>query len=209
MNGSKDKQLESTPISKLFQERLGFHNSFDEKKFKEWVFHPAMLFASDRKWWGDLGKRNRLHEGLDLCLFRDREGAIQYLEENTKVTVIFSGKIVKVSEDFLGASVFVSHNNYERDGSRLHTIYGHVNPSERIYTGEKLGENDIIGTIADARKNSESVHSHLHISVAWIPDSIKSQELGWQIISHYPEVMLLDPLRVIEFPYSIECVPVK
>ncbi len=203
MSGANDKRLDKAPVSKLFQERLRACNSLDEMGFREWVFHPAMLFGSYYKWWGDLGKRDGAHEGLDLCLYRTKEGDIRYLDGKTKVPVIFKGRIVKLGDDFLGESVFVSHGAYDSDGSRLHTIYGHIKPRDRMRLGERLSEGDIIGTIADARKSGGAIPPHLHVSVAWIPDTVHSQELGWQIVSDPAKVVLLDPLCVIECPYSI------
>ena len=195
--------MDRAHVSKSFQERLRFYNNLDKIGFEEWVFHPAMLFGSYCKWWGDLGKRDRPHEGLDLCFYRTKEGDIRYLDEKTKVPVIFKGQIVKVGDDFLGASVFVSHSDYESDGSQLLTIYGHIRPCDHMRPGERLNEGDIIGTIADAKKRSGVIPSHLHISVAWIPNTVHSQELSCQIVGDITKVMLLDPLSVIECPYSI------
>ena len=150
-----------------------------------------------------MGKRDRPHEGLDLCFYRTKEGDIRYLDEKTKVPAIFTGQIVKVGDDFLGESVFVSHGAYESDGSQLHTIYGHIKPRDHMRPGERLSEGDVIGTIADARKGGGSIPPHLHVSVAWIPNTVRSQELGWQIVGDLAKVVLLDPLSVIECPYSI------
>ena len=117
--------------------------------------------------------------------------------------VIFKGQVMKVDDDFLGESVFVSHDYYDNDGSQLYTIYGHIKPCGRMCLGERLREGDIIGTIADTRNCAGAVPPHLHISVAWVPKSVRSQELGWEIIGSHTEITLLDPLRVIECPYSI------
>jgi len=206
LSDANDKGLDRAPVSRLFHERLRFYNSLDDLGFKEWIFHPAMLFGSHCKWWGDLGKRERLHEGLDLCLYRTKAGDIHYLDERTKIPVIFKGQVVKVGEDFLGESVFVSHGAYDSNGSQLHTIYGHIKACDHIRPGERLSEGDIIGSIADARKSDGEVPHHLHVSVAWIPSTVHSQELRWQMVGDLTKVVLLDPLRVIECPYSIASV---
>ena len=203
MSDTNNKRLDSAPVSKLFQERLMFYNSLGERGFNEWVFRPAMLFGACCKWWGDLGKRDMPHEGLDICLYRTKEGDVRCLDEKTKVPVIFKGQIVKIIDDFLGVSVFVRHSDYENNESQLFTIYGHISPRDRMGSGERLSEGDIIGTIADAKNSSGRIPSHLHISVAWIPNTIRSQELSWQTVSDIRKVMLLDPLIVIECPYSI------
>ena len=171
--------------------------------FEGWVLHPGMLFGSYCKWWNNHGKRAKPHEGLDLYSYRTNKGEIRYLDEKVKVPVIFKGQVVKVICDFLGSSIFIRHGNYESNGSQLHTIYGHIKPCGRIHSGMKLSEGDIIGTIADAREKGRSIPSHLHVSVAWIPNTLHSEELGWQIIGNCTEVVLLDPLSVLECPYSI------
>ena len=68
-----------------------------------------MLFNSTDKWWGDQGKRDKPHEGLDLCLYKDREDKILRLGENAKVPVIYDGIVVGIVDDFLGKSVIIEH----------------------------------------------------------------------------------------------------
>jgi murein DD-endopeptidase MepM/ murein hydrolase activator NlpD len=182
-------------------------NNLDSPGFKEWIFHPAMLFGSLRKWWGDLGKRQRPHEGLDLCLYRTREGNINHLTGGTKIPVMFTGKIIKVSDDFLGESVFVGHGVYNSNGGQLYTIYGHIKPGNNIRQGKRLSEGDIIGVITDTGNSDVAIPHHLHVSVAWIPDTMHVSELGWQTINDPARVVLLDPLSVIECPYSIVSQP--
>jgi len=199
----KNKGLDIVPVSRLFHERLMFFNNLDSLGFKEWIFHPAMLFGSLYKWWGDLGKRQRPHEGLDLCLYQTKEGNINYLTGETKIPVIFTGQIIKVSDDFLGESVFVGHGAYDSNGSQLYTIYGHIKPSNNIRPGKRLSEGDIIGVITDTGNSEVVIPHHLHVSVAWIPNTMHVPELGWQTINDPTKVVLLDPLSVIECPYSI------
>jgi len=199
----KNKGMDRVPVSRSFHERLLFFNNLDSLGFKEWIFHPAMLFGSLDKWWGDLGKRQRPHEGLDLRLYRTKEGNIHYLTGGTKIPAIFKGQVVKVSADFLGESVFVSHDAYNSNGSRLYTIYGHIKPGNHIRPGERLSEGDIIGVIADTRNSGMVIPLHLHVSMAWIPATMPVPELGWQMINDLAKVVLLNPLSVIECPYSI------
>jgi hypothetical protein len=51
-----------------------------------------MLFNSTDKWWGDQGKRDQPHEGLDLCLYKDGKNTILSLGEKAEVPVIFDGE---------------------------------------------------------------------------------------------------------------------
>jgi hypothetical protein len=199
----KNKGLDWVPVSRSFHERLLLCNNLDSPGFKEWIFHPAMLFGSLYKWWGGLEKRPKPHEGLDLFLYRTKEGNIHHLSVGTKIPVIFKGQVVKVSGDFLGESVFVSHDAYDSNGSQLYTIYGHIKPGNHIRSKERLSESDIIGVIADTRNSGVVIPSHLHISVAWMPNTMHMSELGWQVINQPAQVVLLDPLSVIVCPYSI------
>ncbi|MFC2069377.1 hypothetical protein ACFLTP_10295 [Chloroflexota bacterium] len=203
LSGIKDKGMDRFPVSKSFKERLVGCNSQDDTEFEEWLFHPAMMFGSWHKWWGDMGNRDKPHEGLDLYFYRTKKRHIHYLDRKTKVPVIFKGQVMKVDDDFLGESLFVSHDHYDNDGSQLYTIYSHIKSCGRMCLGEGLEENDIIGTIADTKKSVGVVPPHLHVSVVWVPKSVRSRELGWEIISSHTEVTLIDPLRVIECPYSI------
>jgi len=51
---------------------LSEENALDQSRFESWIFCLGMLFNSPDKWWGDHGSRDYPHEGIDLCLYRDR-----------------------------------------------------------------------------------------------------------------------------------------
>ncbi|GEM_PF-89308 len=197
-------KLDDVPVSRSFHERLLYLNNLDSLGFKEWIFHPAMLFGSLQKWWGDLGQRQKSHEGLDMCLYRTKDGKTHYLPRGTKVPAIFAGRVMKVSDDFLGKSVFVSHSVYNPNGSQLYTVYGHIEPERHIRPGYELGEGDVLGVLADTEKSGVAVPPHLHISVAWAAKPLAIQKLGWETLGNLSEVTLVDPLSVIQCPYSIE-----
>ncbi len=203
LSEARDKRRDRVPVSKLFHERLMSFNNLDSLSFEEWIFHPAMLFGSVYKWWGDSGRRERPHEGLDLCLYRTKEGNIHHLPGEAKIPVLFNGQVATVTDDFLGESVFVSHDAYDSNGSQLYTVYGHMKLGSRVRPGERLLEGDIIGVIADTGNREIATPDHLHISVAWIPHTVHVPERGWQAISDPMKVVLLDPLSVIRWPYSI------
>lgn len=194
----------TTPIQRAvhFNERLIGCNDLDKLGFEEWVFHPAMLFRARNKWWGNQGRRSSPHEGLDLCLFRTKDGEVRRLGEDTKIPVMFDGVIVKVGDDFLGKSIYVRHSIGNGEGSQLHTVYGHTRPCEGMHPGQVLTEGDVLGPIATGKARSR-IPSHLHISVAWIPESLDSEGLDWEVIGNPGLVALMDPLRVIGCQYSI------
>ena len=174
-------------------------NNLKEPAFLEWLFHPGMLFQSDTKWWGDGGRRNVPHEGLDFRIFRLLQAENCSINETTRVPVLFDGEIVRIIDDFLGQSVFIRHSYLNADWMRLYSVYGHLIPARKIHAGEFIKEEDSIGTLANGRQ----VPSHLHISVAWISDSLNRQDLDWKNILDTEKVTLVDPLTVIVCPYSV------
>jgi hypothetical protein len=198
-----DNGPDRIPVSNLFSERLIIFNGLDWKGFEEWIFYSSMLFGSCDKWWGDRGERKGQHEGLDICLYRTGDGDIQYLDAETKVPVMFGGRVAKVCKDFLGESVFVSHNVYSLNRSRLHTVYGHIRPYDHIQPGEAMSAGGVIGVLADTREINDTIPYHLHISVAWIPDTVPSQDLDWGMMNEQAGVILMDPLQIIKCPYTI------
>jgi murein DD-endopeptidase MepM/ murein hydrolase activator NlpD len=110
--------------------------------------------------------------------------------------------VIEVCDDFLGKSVFIRHDSFNSNGNRLYTVYGHLSPHEHIHPGKSLNEGDILGTLSNTGKDDGSIPHHLHISVAWIPDTLSSQKPGWKMMSD-PAVVLIDPLRIIECPYEV------
>ena len=158
-----------------------------------------MLFQSSIKWWGDGGRRNAPHEGVDFHSFKTLQEEDCSLNETTRVPLIFGGEIVRILDDFLGQSVFIRHNYPDKDRKRLYSVYGHIIPVNKIQTGVTVKEEDSIGTVAGGKR----VPSHLHISVAWISASVIQQDLNWETILDKEKAMLINPLTVIVCPYSI------
>ncbi len=92
-----------------FTEWIVRENALGRSGFQEWFFYPGMLFNAMNKWWGNQGKRDRPHEGLDLCFYKNRKGRILQLDESTKIPVLYDGVVVQVINDFIGKSVMVEH----------------------------------------------------------------------------------------------------
>ena len=158
-----------------------------------------MLFQSSIKWWGDGGRRDALHEGLDFHTFKTQQAEKCSVNETTRVPLVFEGEIARILDDFLGQSVFVKHSYLNTNRKRLYSIYGHIIPARTIHTGVIVKEEDSIGTVVGRKQ----VPSHLHISVAWISDSLNQQDLNWKTILDKEKAILIDPLTVILCPYSI------
>jgi hypothetical protein len=163
--------------------------------FNQWIFERGMLFRSETKWWGDRGDRGSLHNGLDLRLYEGDDGTIKTLGVDTKVPIIYEGKIVAVVKDFLGYSLFAAHEIYDKD-RRLFSIYGHVAQMTDISIGTLLREGAQIATIAG--ESPGKVPCHLHLSLAMIPHGTPPKSLTWEVLEKDETVVLLDPMNIIE-----------
>ena len=76
-------------------------NGLGKNDFEEWVLCPGMLFKSSDSWWGILGKRKKLHEGLDLGFYRNQKKEIIGFDDSTRIPTIYEGVVVGVFNDFL------------------------------------------------------------------------------------------------------------
>jgi murein DD-endopeptidase MepM/ murein hydrolase activator NlpD len=186
-----------------FTELLIQKNALDNGGFKGWIFCPGMLFNSTDKWWGDHGKRDKPHEGLDLCFYKDREDTILRLGEKAKVPAIYDGIVVGIIDDFLGKSVIVEHLFSDLDNSRLCTIYGHTIPEDHLHVGKIVKKGDVIATLADSSRSKTKILPHLHISLGWTSKVISYDRLDWENIGASNTLTLLDPLKIIDWDYLI------
>ena len=178
-------------------------NALDERGFKEWIFCPGMLFNAQKKWWGDQRERDTPHVGLDLCMYRARQDRIFHLNEKTKIPVMYGGVVVRIINDFLGKTVIMEHCLPNSDKRRLYTFYGHINPCGDFQVGRVFKEGDIIATLADAKKSKAEISPHLHISLGWTSQAIAYDTLNWETIGTANTLTLLDPLHIIDGPYTL------
>ena len=193
------KFLRETRFTKFFVKA----NSLDNNGFEEWIFLPGMLFNAVNKWWGDKLKRDRNHEGLDLCLYRGSKNKIFHLSERTKIPVIYDGVIVKVTDDFLGKSLIIKHTLSDDDKHGFYTIYGHTKPSHDVHVGRTVKEGDIIGTLAESRKKKIDISPHLHISIGWTSKIIPYDDLEWKTMSDSNTMTMMDPIHIIRGHYFV------
>jgi murein DD-endopeptidase MepM/ murein hydrolase activator NlpD len=178
-----------------FTEHLIQVNLLNKEVFKEWVFYPGMLFNSQKKWWGDHGKRERLHEGLDVCMYRNAKGEILRLDRRMKIPAMYDGVVVRIFDDFLGQSVIIEHSL--PDSRKLCTIFAHTVPHQGVRAGIKVREGDIIAAIADTPGSRGGILPHLHISIGLASEKISYEGLDWGNICESNMLTLLDPLQVI------------
>jgi len=172
-------------------------NALDKLGFQEWIFYPGMLFNAMDKWWGNQEKRDKPHEGLDLCFYRDCEDKMLRLDEKTKIPVLYDGTVVRVMDDFIGKSVMVEHRPLDSDYPRLCTIYGHTNLSNGLHVGRIVKAGDIVANLARPNKSQRNIPPHLHISVGWISQNISYENLYWETMDTLKELRWVDPLGVI------------
>jgi murein DD-endopeptidase MepM/ murein hydrolase activator NlpD len=186
-----------------FTEYIIHENALEENGFKEWIFRPGMLFNATEKWWGDQGKRDKPHEGLDLFIYRDLRENTRQLNEKTKIPVIFDGTVKAIFNDFLGKSLIIEHNLTDINDNRLCTIYGHINPGKTLQLGSKVKEGDIIASLAHPGNSKATIFSHLHVSLGWASKLISYDKLDWKKIGVTKTLNLIDPLGFIEWNYRI------
>ena len=178
-------------------------NSLEEKGFKEWVFSSGMLFNALDKWWGNREKRDRPHEGLDLCLYRDRQDKVISLQGEMKVPAMYDGIVFMIINDFLGQSVIVEHDLGMGDNNWFYTIYGHTIPCSGLQAGRIVKQGEVIATLADPIKSKAGLLPHLHISLGWARETITCDKLDWETIGASNTLILLDPLSVFDSHYGV------
>lgn len=166
--------------------------------FQKWIFLPGMLFNSLEKWWGNNGARSAPHEGLDLCSFENIQGKRTTLDRRTKIPAAFAGEIVKIDRDFLGKSIYISHEIFDERGRQLYSAYGHTAPKDSLKTGSQVAEGESIGTISNVSGQKLAILPHVHITFAWIPGPIALNDLNWDHLGKNPGITLIDPLSVLE-----------
>ena len=198
MQNKEDKP--GLPKSETFQQKILAVNNLNQGNFREWLFLPGMLFGAGEKWWGKGGKRESPHEGIDICYYRTMNHDIKQIEPGTKIPAIYPGVVAAICDDFLGKSIFIKHEQYQRTGTTLYTAYGHIIPTLEIQPGKKVRDGEIIGTAAEPGRNRQTVSCHFHISTAWISDKLPGQQLNWEIMK---TVQLFNPLDILALPHTI------
>ncbi len=200
MRGERRTQLIATSIKSRFYDYLLAANGSQMAGFKNWHFQPGMLFNSLETWWGEKKPRAIPHEGLDLCCFEDTAGLINWLDQSIKIPATFAGEIVKIGRDFLGQSIYLSHDIFASDGRQLYTAYGHTRPLPSLRVGQPVAAGDLIGTVAAPSRKKIKVPHHLHLSLAWIPVGLPREDLNWQNLGADRTISLIDPQSILSPP---------
>ena len=194
------KKSETGVIHSKFFDYLLALNQPQMAGFQRWLFKPGMLFNAPETWWGEQKLRATPHEGLDLYCFADAAGQIKELDKNIKIPAAFAGKIVKTGNDFLGKSIYLSHELFAADGRQLYTAYGHTRPLDSLQTGHTVAAGEIIATLAAPSGKNTRIPGHLHITLAWVPSSMPADRLNWQNLSADHTITLIDPWPLLSAP---------
>ena len=185
-----------------FTEMLIEENALDQGGFEGWIFCQGMLFNSPDKWWGDYGRRDYPHEGIDLCLYRDLSRRICRIDQKIRIPVMHDGVVRAIIKDYLGKAVMIEHKSSQSDTGRFISLYAHTNPCPDIKVGMILNEGDIIANLADTSKSNSHIMPHLHLSFGLPSKSFSHDSFVWNAM-RTPEIMILiDPLSVLDWPYQ-------
>jgi murein DD-endopeptidase MepM/ murein hydrolase activator NlpD len=186
-----------------FTKMLIEENALHQSGFERWIFYPGMLFNSPDKWWGDLGRRDFPHEGIDLCLYKDRSGKMHRLDIDTRIPVMHDGMVKAIFKDYLGQALIVEHENPGSNTGKFISFYAHTKPSSTVGVGTVVTEGDIIATLADTANSKSKILPHLHFSLGIPSESFSFKAFAWNSLRNPAMITLLDPLPVINWPYEM------
>jgi len=186
-----------------FTARLIEANGFDPDDFKRWVFCPGMLFDAPDKWWGDYGRRDFPHEGLDFCLYRDGADNLRRLDERTRIPVMHDGRVRALFNDYLGQAVVIEHDSIPAIPEKLISIYAHTKPQDGILPGVNVREGDIIASIADTGRSKTNILPHLHFSFGRPSPDIVYEPFVWNQMRDTGLVTLNNPQSLVDWPCEV------
>ena len=185
-----------------FTEMLIRENALDQSGFESWIFCQGMLFNSPDKWWGDHGRRDYPHEGIDLCLYRDRSRKIRRIDKEIRIPVMHDGVVKAMFKDYLGKALIIEHEHSGSNTGRFISFYAHTKPHASLEVGMMVKAGDIIATLADTSHSKAHIIPHLHFSFGRPSKSFSYDRFVWNAIRKPEKIILLDPLPVIDWPYQ-------
>ena len=178
-------------------------NGLDPAKFQSWVFCPGMLFRSPDKWWGDRGRRDFPHEGIDFCLYRNISGKTHRVDQQTRIPVMHDGVVRAMFTDYLGKAVIIEHENGSSANKKILSVYAHTKPLDDIQPGADVKKGQIIATIADTSHSKAKILPHLHFSLGQPSPDLAYEPFVWNHMRDPSLVTLIDPLPVIDWPSQL------
>lgn len=186
-----------------FTQMLIEANDLDPNDFQSWVFCPGMLFGSPDKWWGDYGRRDFPHEGIDFCLYMDAGGQTLRLDQTTRIPVMHDGVVRAMFTDYLGEAVIIEHEIIPGVSGKLLSVYAHTRPLTGTKTGAVVKEGNVIATIADTGRSKAKILPHLHFTIGRPSPQLVYEPFIWNMMRDPALVDLLDPLDLIDWPCKV------
>ncbi len=191
---AQGKETRLSP-SLLFTQTLLTANPLLATEFQQWSWLPGMGFQDINLWWGAKKKRLVPHEGIDFVQYRTRNDNARPLDSGLIIPSIFSGKIVQIHRDFLAWSLYIKHPQFVVSGRVLHTVFAHLQPTEKMETGLQIIASEKVGTLEQYKQSNAPLH--LHLSLAWISEQVSSRRLSWQLLNDRDLVALVNPCEII------------
>jgi len=185
-----------------FTEMFIEENALQQSGFERWTFCPGMLFTAPNKWWGDLGRRDFPHEGIDLCLYKDRSGKLRRLDINTRIPVMHGGMVKAIFKDYLGQALIIEHESTVGNTGKFISFYAHTKPGSTVAVGTVVKEGDILATLADTAHLKSGILPHLHLSFGLPSESFSYAGFVWNTLRDPEMITLQDPLTVLDWPYE-------
>ncbi len=179
-----------------FDVLLAAANGLPAKGFRRWVFADGMAFGAERQWWGGRARRAVPHEGVDFCLYETATGGLGELAAGSLAPAAMAGVVAHSHADFLGRSVWLRHAVAGAGDRCLYSVYGHLAPDSFVAPGEEVAAGAIIGVVAAPARAGSTIMPHLHLTVAWVANTVAPENLDWSLVQNRELVELLDPLSL-------------
>ena len=89
------------------------------------------------------------------------------------------GEVVAILDDYLNQTVAVRHPDVQSDsGAVFHTLFSHIHPVVRAPAAVHQGQ--LLGNVGSSAKSGAP--AHLHLTGAWIPETITPDKLTMDLI---------------------------
>ncbi len=162
----------------------------------DWFFYPGMLQDSPDKWWDDWKFRHAVHEGVDICFYREPadKGPVHTLGPGARIPALAHGVVRNICPDFLGHSIVVEPMGFEKEPRRILWVYSHQTPVKDLAPGSRIKKDQIISHLFDTRIKASKLLSHLHLSCMEVPRDIPFDEFNWGLFPHRNRINLINPV---------------
>ncbi len=157
-----------------------------------WVFYPGMLQDSPDKWWADFGLRHAMHEGIDICFYKNNS-RISALPPGTRVPAMFDGTLINVADDLLGQSMVISYNSGVKE-KNLVMVYSHLDVDGWLTPGTRISQGQIIARTFDTRIKKSKLLPHIHLSCMIVPEGMPPKALNWSLFPDRKQVEYINPV---------------